>query len=134
VKAYKILDETLRLDGPATYGPRICTREVNIGGVTLPAGSRVFLAWQSGSRDEKVFECPAQFRPDRPNLAKHLGFGLGNHRCIGAPLAQVEGEVALKAMFQRFRDIRLSPKNDYRHDTTLTSMRVLKELHLELEG
>jgi cytochrome P450 len=133
VQAQKMLDETLRKDGPATYGPRICTRDVEVAGTKLPAGTRVLLAWQSGNRDENTFECPAQFRPDRPKLAKHLGFGLGNHRCIGAPLAQIEGEVALRAMFKRFRDIRLSPKNDYRHDTSLTSMRALKELHLELE-
>jgi cytochrome P450 len=134
VHVQKILDESLRKDGPATYGPRICTKDVEIAGTPLPAGSRVFLAWQSGNRDEKTFECPAEFRPDRSKLAKHLGFGLGNHRCIGAPLAQIEGEVALKAMFHRFREIRLSPKNDYRHDTSLTSMRALKELHLELEA
>lgn len=130
----KILDETLRKDGPATYGPRICTRDVEVAGKPLPAGTRVLLAWQSGNRDEQIFECPAQFRPDRSKLAKHLGFGLGNHRCIGASLAQLEGEVALRTMFHRFRAIRLSRKNDYSHDTTLTSMRVLKALHLELEA
>lgn len=130
----KVLDESLRKDGPATYGPRVCTEDIEIAGVKLAAGTRVFLAWQSGSRDERTFERPTQFDPNRPNLAKHLGFGLGIHRCIGAPLAHVEGEVALEAMFSRFRDIRLSPKNDYTHDTTLTSMRALKELHLELKA
>lgn len=129
----KILDESLRVDGPATYGPRICTRDAEVGGVELPAGTRLMLAWQSGNRDAEVFENPDHFQPDRAKLAKHLGFGLGAHRCIGAPLAQLEGEVGLDAMFKRFRNIRLSADNDYRHDTSLISMRNLMELHLELE-
>jgi cytochrome P450 len=130
----KILDETLRKDGPATYGPRVCVQDVELGGTVLPAGTRVLLAWQSGSRDEDVFACPAAFDPGRDRLSRHLGFGLGIHRCIGAPLAHAEGIVALRVLFGRFREIRLSPKNDYTHDTSLTSMRVLRELHLELEA
>lgn len=130
----RVLDETLRKDGPATYGPRVCQEDVELGGVKLTAGTRVFLAWQSGSRDENTFESSEEFCPERPNLAKHLGFGLGIHRCIGAPLAHAEGEVALQAMFTRFSGIRLSSRNDYRHDTTLTSMRALRALYLDLEA
>lgn len=132
-QAVKLLDESLRLDGPATYGPRVTTQDVELGGVHLPAGTRLMLAWQSGNRDEAVFECPHQFRHDRPKLAKHVGFGLGPHRCIGAALAQLEGEIALKTLFTRFRSIRLSARNDFRHDTDLTSMRNLRALYLELE-
>jgi cytochrome P450 len=128
----RTMDETLRKDGPATYGPRVCVRDVEIGGVKLPAGTRLFLAWQSGSRDEEVFGCPADFDPERTNLSRHLGFGLGIHRCIGAPLAHAEGAAALKTLFERFREIRLSPRNDYTHDTHLTSMRALKHLYLQL--
>ncbi len=130
----KLLDESLRLDGPATYGPRVCTQDVELGGVHLPAGSRIMLAWQSGNRDEATFENPDQLCPNREKLAKQLGYGLGAHRCIGAPLAQLEGEVALQALFGRFKTIRLSDKNDFRHDTSLTSMRNLLALHLELEA
>jgi len=132
-RSQKVLDESMRVDGPATYGPRVCTEDVVVGGVPLPAGSRILLSWQSGNRDEEVFPCPARFDPTRSNLGKQLGYGLGAHRCIGAPLAQLEGEVALKAMFRRFKKIRLSPKNDFKHDTTLTSMRNLLALHIELE-
>lgn len=128
-----LLDESLRHDGPATYGPRICTQDVEVGGVHLPAGSRIMLAWQSGNRDDATFENPDEVCPGRAKLAKQLGYGLGPHRCIGAPLAQLEGEVALQALFSRFKTIRLSPKNDFLHDTTLTSMRNLRALHLELE-
>jgi cytochrome P450 len=130
----KIVDETLRKDGPATFCPRVCTEDVEIGGVALPAGTRVFMAWHSGSRDEEMFECPAEFRPNRPNLARHLGFGQGIHRCIGAPLAKIEAEVGLKTMFSRLRNLRFSRKNDFRHDTSLTAMRVLRELHLEFSA
>lgn len=131
--AARVVEESLRYDGPATFAPRTCTRDVELSGVKLKAGTRVLLSWQSGNRDADTFEDPDTFRPDRPKLSKQIGFGLGAHRCIGAPLAQVEGEIALQAMFTRFRKIALSPKNDFTHDTTLTAMRNLNELHLELE-
>lgn len=128
----KLLDESLRRDGPATYGPRICMEDVELGGVKLPAGTRILLSWQSGNRDETFFEEPTKFDPTRGNLGRHVGFGFGIHRCIGAPLAHAEGIVALQAMYSRFREIRLAPENDYTHRTELTGIRTLKELNLEL--
>jgi cytochrome P450 len=129
----RLLDESLRRDGPATFGPRICTKKVELGDVTLPAGTRVLLSWQSGNRDETFFEDPAEFNVERSNLGRHVGFGFGIHRCIGAPLAHAEGVVALRALFSRFRMIRLSQENDYAHRTELTGIRTLKKLHLDLE-
>jgi cytochrome P450 len=100
----------------------------------LPAGTRLLLSWQSGNRDETAFENAEEYTPERPNLGRHVGFGFGIHRCIGAPLAHAEGIVALQAMFARFREIRLSPENDYTHRTEFTGIRTLRELHLELEA
>jgi len=128
----RLIDETLRKDGAATYCPRTTTQDVELSGIVLPAGTRIFLSWHSGCRDATMFEDPDAFKPDRPHLARHLGLGQGIHRCIGGPLAQLEGRVALKVLFGRFADIRLSQRNDFRHDTSLTAIRVLKELHLDL--
>lgn len=129
----QLIDETLRKDGPATYCPRTARQDVEIGGVALPAGSKVFLAWHSGCRDPDMFENPDEFSPERAKLQRHLGLGQGVHRCIGGPLAQLEGRITLKALFSRFGSIRLSPKNDFSHDTSLTAIRVLNTLYLELE-
>jgi cytochrome P450 len=129
-----IVEESLRKDGPATYMPRICLQDVEIAGVTIPAGSRVFLSLQSANRDETFFECPARFDINRPNVKRHVAFGFGTHFCVGAPIARVEATVALTALFSRFSDIRLSPKNDFRHRTEVMALRALREVHLQLGG
>jgi cytochrome P450 len=127
-----IVDESLRKDGPATYIPRICAQEVELAGIVIPAGARVFLAIQSGNRDETYYGCPAKFDTERPNLKRHLAFGYGAHHCVGAPIARMEATVALMALFERLPEIRLSPRNDFSHRTNLTALRSLKHVYLEL--
>jgi cytochrome P450 len=127
-----IVDESLRKDGPATYIPRICAQEVDLSGVVIPAGARVFLAIQSGNRDETYYECPARFDVERSNLKKHLAFGFGTHHCVGAPIARMEATVALMALFGRYPRLQLSPRNDYAHRTDLTALRALREVYVEL--
>jgi cytochrome P450 len=65
-------------------------------------------AWiGSANRDEAVFDEPAAFRPERsPN--RHVAFGTGIHYCLGAPLARLEADVALSALFDRFDRIELA--------------------------
>jgi cytochrome P450 len=65
----------------------------------------------AANRDPRLFECPAEFRLDRPNAKVHLAFGRGVHACPGGPLARVEGRVSIARILDRMRDIRLSEEH-----------------------
>lgn len=81
--------------------PRIATEDVRVGGVTIPAGEAVFLAFASANRDEAVFADADRLdvtRRDNP----HLAFGHGIHRCLGAPLARLELGAALAELTRRY--------------------------------
>jgi cytochrome P450 len=129
-----MLEESLRLESPFHLTETICTTETELAGVTIPAGAAVYKCWGSGNRDERRFPDADEFRIGRPGLPKqHLGFGRGNHRCLGAPLALLEGTVAFELLLTRCRDWRLDPeRNDWTH-VRATSFRSLNELHLRFE-
>jgi hypothetical protein len=129
---HRVVDETLRKESVAAWSPRSAARDIEMHGVTIPAGSKVLLMWGSGGRDEEQFERPDEFDPSRPNLKRHLGFGLGIHFCVGAALARTEATIAFRTLVQRFPSLRLSPRNEFRHLTYLTEIRALSELYLEL--
>ena len=65
----------------------------------------------AANRDPRRFECPAEFRIDRPNAQAHIAFGRGAHSCPGGPLARVEGRVSLERILDRMRNIRLSEEH-----------------------
>lgn len=62
----------------------------------------------AANRDPKVFEDPHRFDVTRPNANRHLAFSGGRHFCLGAALARAEGEVGLRAFFERFPDARIA--------------------------
>jgi cytochrome P450 len=97
------VDEVMRFYCPSTGIARTVTRPVELSGVQLAAGDRVFLAWGSANRDQAKFRDPDRFIIDRPNNA-HVGFGSGVHRCIGANLARMEAEVVIRTVFDRLPD------------------------------
>jgi len=101
------VEEILRLESPAQGLYRTTTREVTIGGVTLPAGARVMVHYGSANRDEDVFACPTDYDPCREGLNRHLAFGKGVHFCIGAPLARLELGIALRLLLDRLPGLRL---------------------------
>ena len=89
--------------------PKISTtREVSLGGTTLPAGARLMVHYGSANRDERVFGCPATYDPRRAGLSKHVAFGKGVHFCIGAPLARLELGIALPMLLERLPGLRLA--------------------------
>ena len=65
----------------------------------------------AANRDPRRFECPAEFRIDRPNAKEHIAFGRGAHSCPGGPLARAEGRISLERILDRMRDIRLSEEH-----------------------
>lgn len=93
------LEEVLRRETPAQGNYRKTAVDVELAGVTIPAGSTLTLLWAAANRDENEFEKPEQLIIDRPNIKNHLGFGQGIHFCVGAALARLETRVALEAFF-----------------------------------
>jgi len=102
------LEEVLRVESPVKTDFRLTRRSTTIGGVDIKAGTPVMLLNGAANRDPRRFECPAEFRIDRPNAEAHIAFGRGAHSCPGGPLARVEGRVSLERILDRMHDIRLS--------------------------
>jgi len=102
------VEELLRYTSPADFATfRIAREDVAIGAVTIPRGDVVLAALASANRDESQFSDPETLDLTRePN--RHLAFGVGAHFCLGAPLARLEGQIALTTLFRRFPDLRLA--------------------------
>lgn len=110
-----MLEETLRLESPVQSKHRWTSQDVVLGGMKIPAGSDVMLVYASGNRDEERFPDGERFDVDRPSrvLKRHLGFGLGEHFCLGAPLARMEASIAFERLFARLGNFRLTqPSRD----------------------
>ncbi|MFG2206476.1 cytochrome P450 [Streptomyces sp. NPDC048638] len=100
------VDEFLRHDGPAPLAiRRFPTEDLEIGGVRIRTGETVLLGIASANRDPARFPDPDTFDPHR-DLSGHLALGHGIHRCLGAPLARMEAEIALGALISRFPGLR----------------------------
>jgi hypothetical protein len=98
------VEEFLRMESSNQLGNRMATRDTEVRGVPMPAGTYVHLCIGAANRD------PAQFPdPDRLDLARqpnrHLAFAAGIHTCAGAALARMEGQVAIGALLRRFRTL-----------------------------
>ncbi|RFU37879.1 cytochrome P450 [Actinomadura logoneensis] len=99
------VEELLRYDPPVQFTVRAALRDVELAGTVIRRGEMVLLLTGAANRDPEVFPV----RPDELDLARyanaetarHLAFGLGVHYCLGAPLARLEGAVALRRLFER---------------------------------
>jgi cytochrome P450 len=131
------VEEALRIESPVKTDFRLTRRKTRIGEVDVAAGTPVMLLNGAANRDPHRFECPAEFRVDRPNSRAHMAFGRGNHTCPGGPLARAEGRVSLERILERMRDIRLSEEHHgppgnrhFRYEPTWV-LRGLSKLHIE---
>lgn len=95
------IEEALRYEPPFRGHYRHVVTDATLGGVELPAGSRLLLLWGAANRDPVQFEAPNEFRLDRPNGKGHLTFGKGAHFCVGAGLARLEARVVLGMLLER---------------------------------
>ena len=101
------VEELLRFDGPVTVTARFATVASEVGGQPIAAGEEVVVSLAAANRDPEVFA-----EPDRLDLGRadnhHLAFSAGMHYCLGASLARLEGEVALRALLGRLPRLRLA--------------------------
>ena len=101
------VEEFLRFDSPLQLFERTATADTEIGGVTIREGQKIAALLGSANRDEDVFENPTDMNLMRERNP-HIGFGAGIHFCIGAPLARLEMNVVLPAVFERFPTLELA--------------------------
>lgn len=113
------VEEALRFEPPVPAGTYRYTAEpVTIGGTHIPQGARVVISLASANRDPARFSDPERFdiRRDATLTRSHLAFGHGIHHCLGAPLARLEANLALRALLDRFPDLAIDgdPTPDWR--------------------
>jgi pimeloyl-[acyl-carrier protein] synthase len=119
------VEELLRYDGPVQRTARIPSEDLVIAGQKIPAGDMVMPFIGAADRD------PAQFsEPDRLDITRaenrHIAFGLGIHFCLGAPLARVEGQIAINTLVRRFPKLALATDTpQFRQSLTLRGLQSL---------
>jgi cytochrome P450 len=105
------LEEVLRVESPVKTDFRLATRTTQVGGVDIAAGTPVMLLNGAANRDPERFECPHEFRIDRPNAQSHVAFGRGIHSCPGGPLARAEARISIERILARMGDIGLAEEH-----------------------
>lgn len=119
------VEELLRFDGPVQRTARIPSEDIVIGGCTIPKGEMVMPFLGAADRD------PAQFPdPQRLDLTRadnrHIAFGMGIHFCLGAPLARMEGQIAINMLLKRLPKLALATdKPEFRQSLTLRGLQSL---------
>ena len=109
----KAVEECLRFDGSVAAWRRITTQDTSVGGVDIPAESRLLVVLSSANRDESEFPDPDTFDLDRPNVRRHLAFGVGPHICLGATLARREMQIFIGELARRLPHMRLTPDQEF---------------------
>ena len=124
------VEETLRYDSSVPMWRRVSTRATVLGGVRLPAGARLVLAFGAAGHQPDRFPEPERFDIRRADARRQLSFGKGIHLCAGAPLARLEGRIVLDALADRMPGLRLAPGHDRRYPANI-SFRGPRELWVE---
>jgi cytochrome P450 len=114
----RAFDESLRWDSTVQTFFRTTTRDVDVGGVTIPEGAKVLLFLAAANRDPRKWDAPDAFRVERV-ASGHVGFGFGIHQCLGQMVARLEGELVLNALAKRVKSIRLAGEPVRRLNNTL---------------
>jgi cytochrome P450 len=122
------VEELLRYDRPVERTiTRWATTDVELGGHTIRRGELVIAVIGSANRDHARFDAPDVLDVSRGGT-KHVGFGRGSHYCLGAPLARLEAEIALRAVFARLPNLRLAIAKEDLHWRPIPLFRSLASL------
>lgn len=108
-----VVEETLRWEAPAQYSVRVVGEPLELAGRQLTKGTPVVALLAAANRDPAVFAEPGRFDITRPNAREHLAFAAGVHYCLGAGLARMEGEIALRGLYRRFPRMRAVGEPEY---------------------
>ncbi len=107
------IEEVFRLESAFQGHFRWTRKATRLHGVDLPRGSRVFLMWGSGNRDERFWDQPDVIKLNRKNGKKHLTFGHGIHACLGRELARTEIRIVLKAFLEQTERLQIAGETPY---------------------
>ena len=105
------VEEIMRLEDTLVTNRRITTQDTELGGRTLPAGSRVTINWASANRDEDAFEDALTYNPHR-DQSRNLVYGDGIHVCPGAPLARLELRILLEELLRGTKSIEIADESE----------------------
>ena len=118
------VEELLRFDSPVQLTARVAREPIEIGGQHIAQGDFVLLLLGSANHDPRQFPDPGRLNLSRsPN--PHLAFGRGIHFCLGAPLARLEGQIAIQALVQRFPRLSVAGTPKRRDQVTLRGLETL---------
>jgi len=121
------IEELLRFESPVQVTSRVATQDLDIGGKFVRQGQEVSAALGAANRDPEQFDDPDRLDVTRQDN-RHVAFGHGIHFCLGAPLARLEGQIAIQTMLRRLRAVRLDIDEPEWRDGIM--MRSLKSLPL----
>jgi cytochrome P450 len=99
-----VVQEGLRWEPPLSFQPRVCSKDITLGGVQIKAGDAMMFGICGANNDPKYWDNAREFNPDRKHTTL-MTFGHGEHFCLGTHLARRELEVGIKILFERFPDM-----------------------------
>ncbi|MGO1183255.1 MAG: cytochrome P450 [Micrococcaceae bacterium] len=120
----RVFEEALRLESPVQTFFRTTTREVSIGGTTLPADQKVLMFLGAANRDPRRWENPDAFDLDR-NPSGHVAFGSGIHQCVGQHVARLEAACILTALIERVEHLEFAAPPERKINNTLLGWKSL---------
>jgi 2-hydroxy-5-methyl-1-naphthoate 7-hydroxylase len=104
-----LIEEALRYEAPVAHLPlRFAADDIEIDGLRIAKGEPILASYAAANRDPNLHGANADEFDVRRASKEHLAFGYGAHHCLGAPLARMEAEIALPALFRRFPNMRLA--------------------------
>lgn len=126
-----MVEEAMRMSSPNQGLFRIVMEDIELEGVKVPKGARLWVMFGSANRDERFFPDPDRFDPTRENLRDHVALGRGAHFCIGAALARLDARVCFEEFVRRIESMNFAPGNAFEYEPSYI-LRGLKNLELDL--